>query len=460
MKKIVLVTIAFVLLVINGFAQQPGMLLFSGEVLTGLRFEEGTEIDPQLELARNDIGQRLAGRIRTNFIYMNGPFAFRWRLEADGASPGYTEDSLVNKGGFAIAANSAEKGNLFTSLTDIVKIAYAAVTLFDGQVRLVGGRIDEDYPWFILSDELNKNMNLGQSGIRAEFMPKSIPGLNFGFLLPMAVPIGAQLSPAEYLMETGYGMKYENDTIAIAAEFQLDGDKAWDWSAEWAGYANQGSTLYYWITPKFLNSKFNHFSFSMNGNLEGIPTSPGVPGLKTEDWLYFNFSNIMVADKPLNTALRLGYRYDMLIKEKEEALHYNVAMIRPAINYAITPNIVVALDAMLKFNFGQDEGDYWKYDVSKHDVYSDSALPNDRPTLEAIGMGNLRPYYGDGGGVFSMLWIEPSIEFKLAYGFSIKALYNFSIYGANAPRYDDWAMSDWTKDKYIQRAELRVSWSF
>jgi hypothetical protein len=255
---------------------------------------------------------------------------------------------------------------------------------FDNQFRMSLGKIDGDKPWETSGDEIWGSVET-LSGSRFEFKPNAVKGLNVGFMLP-AVYNGTNQAflLGDYFSELRFGAKYENDALDARLGFQLDG------KGDEAADAQAGGKFVYRLNIKALGSIVPGLSLWANGQIEGIGTVDGVPESKSniQNWLYVKFAK----DKLTGAALRLGLQnWGKGAEEKKAAMGI---YIKPVFSYK--PVSWAELGLMAK-------ADLYTYE----DTVSDDA------------------------SMFDKLTIEPSVNFDLGNGASIKPVYSLGVNMAN-----------------------------
>jgi hypothetical protein len=389
-------TIGFVLLVtgvlFSGkvFAQQQDGLSFSGDVRTGVAVIWGTGIKQETKLANYDAeepGFGSPGSIRMNFNYTRGVFQFKWRLEADAA---YLGGDYFDK-----ATGVQHKlGGFAATLGDIVKYAYAMGDFFDNQLRLSGGKFDafSDSPWSVMGDELWTGVESFSSGIRAEYKPKFLPGLNVGFFLPVVygkpdlyksntitigsgtatngLPVGGFPDLQNYLAEIGYGVTYTNDNFEISVSGYGDGNGDGEYDPTkpvgldpMAGVINgeKGGVILWRVNPKIINNLVPALSIWVNGYISGLPLGVSADDLaptskgRTESYLYtvYKAGNL---EAKLTTGL---YTFSIFRPFPGVPMwlqsHDKDLLFKPRVTYNFTPLISASVEAPLRLALGFDD---------------------------------------------------------------------------------------------------------
>jgi hypothetical protein len=118
------------------------------------------------------------GRLNLNIKYDGGNFGWYVRVREQGGGYGSVKDSTGNA--------TANDGFVDNSGTWALRRAYAWIDLFDGQVRVSGGRLNTQ-SWAAGSygnDFADIGALDGAIGTTVEFKPAAVPGLNFGGYIP------------------------------------------------------------------------------------------------------------------------------------------------------------------------------------------------------------------------------------------------------------------------------------
>jgi hypothetical protein len=457
-------TIGIVLLVTgvlfssNVVAQQQDGLRFSGDVRTGVAVVGGTGVSQEAKLANYDTeepGFGSPGSIRVNFHYIRGAYQFKWRLEAD--TP-YTGGDYYDRG----KGTQHKLGGFAPGVGDIVRYAYAMGDFFDNQLRLSGGKFDafSDAAWSTNGDEIWQSIESYNSGIRTEYKPKFVPGLNVGFFLPLVyggapgatgLPADGFPDLANYLAEIGYGVTYANDNfeVSVSAYFDGNGDGEYDPDkpvgldlGTQSVNGEKGGNLLWRVNPKIINNLVPALSIWANGYVAGLPIgvdeddlSPANKG-RSETYLYTaakagNFNATLVTGLfTFNThvdEINMGFPMKIWLQRNSADL---LLKLKPS--YNLTSLITASAEASVKFAFGYDD-DYI------------NSIPEDPKTL-------------------SSLVLEPKIAFSLPgailyngitlAGVTITPVYhferNFAYAGGN----------DTDENKDLHRFEIRFMWAF
>jgi hypothetical protein len=371
-------------------------LTVSGEVKTGFyaEHEQIANLDPRnYSVMQNNDGDTLgsAGRLRMAFRYALGNVGLRVRFQVDAGTGGASSPAF--------------------------NYAYAYGNLFNEQITLSAGILG-DSPWGTGGPELNRYLETSESrrdsrlgeiyamsrgllGIRFEYKPSFLPGLNIGFVLnqPDAVSDKASTdqSFAELLGETVVGVMYENDYFAAGVGYRFDGDM------DRVGLYNEGGRLAYRLEERVLKNLVSGMQISLNGYYYGLgaeqfeynvgsSTKPNMVKLGNGEyftnWLYWlwdadNFiakfdASLTISKAYFNQSLAPALRQD-----------YQRLTVRPAFFYKFFNN---ALQAGLSVGFGMELGN--------GKIYKDSA--------------------------YQYIFVEPQVKLNLSTNAYIALVYNFT----------------------------------
>jgi hypothetical protein len=294
MKKIITVLLAAALVAGSAFAQDE--IEVSGEMKTGFFTSDRETGGKTYSLARihNNDGDSGPGegRIRFGVNFKLGNYGLR------------TQFYQVK---FA-RATGADDTNIDRVGADFI---YAYGNLFDEQFKISAGLLGES-PWGSGGPELNKELEYtpGDSpspitGIRFEWTPNFLPGLNLGFVLNRdddTVPDGAKETFGDMFMESVVGVAYEHDYFAFRFAYRFDRDVD-------SPAANvTGEKLLYRVEERILGKLLPGMSVWANGYWIGI----GAEGRKSsgrtipntiQNWLY-----ILYDPEYFSAGLTIGYR--------------------------------------------------------------------------------------------------------------------------------------------------------
>jgi hypothetical protein len=220
--------------------------------------------------------------------------------------------------------------------------AFAYGDFFDEQLRLVAGKLGES-PWSAGGPDIWQELD-NQIGIRTEYKPAFVPGLNIGFVLN-----GYNGSPyypekqslVDIFKETVFGIAYTHEFFHARFSYRLDGEAdSWD-------SAQDGMSLMYRLEERILQKYVEGLQVWLNGYWRGI-------GLEDEDQdkidkLFQNWFYAQWAPPQFTAQLRLGYHPSVRVNE----LHTRLTFM-----YNIIPNTEPFwLSVGAAFYFQVDTGD-------------------------------------------------------------------------------------------------------
>jgi hypothetical protein len=212
--------------------------------------------------------------------------------------------------------------------------AFAYGSFFENQFKLSAGKLG-DSPWGTGGPEMWQDLDT-RIGIRAEYMPGFLPGLNLGFVLndinSTEDRTVAEKTLLNMLEESVVGFSYINDYFLVRFAYRfdsiLDDDK--------------GGQMVYRLEERVLNNFLPGFQIWANGYYTGIGDDDELQGSTIlQNWLYLQY-----APEDFTAQLRLGY--DVMGKRA------NIFYLRPSFYYNFFNNF---LSAGLSFSFGQEFGD-------------------------------------------------------------------------------------------------------
>jgi hypothetical protein len=421
-------------------------LVFNGEVKTGINITKKDGQDATAGLTHSDDGGT-PGRIRFNLNYTKGIFQFRTRFELRNS---------VLWGGDGHADQSFS-----TEVNRFVKHAFGAANFFDDQLRISLGKIG-DTTFENAGDELWVNPEF-ITGARFEFKPAAVKGLNLGLWIPAVTEGSASafLKAEDYFQELGFGLRYDDGkNIDARLAFRLDSDGDGE-TAEFKDLTDPadsskkvtlklandyGAKFIYRVVPKVIGTAVPGLSIWANGLIEGIKMNDGVPDSRfaTAHWLYVKYAQ----ENLTGAALRLG------LDTWSERERYGTS---GAYTY-------------ITHDLGSDASGN-RYAPASGDSYNKLAAFHIKPVftykvfpwmeaglwLEAIMVLSYQDGSQVGGkdpAAFDKLTVEPSINFDLGSGFTIKPVYTMTVNMANGPS------SGEDKTKLDNVFELRLQYNF
>jgi len=361
MRRITVALLVAILAAGAVFAQE---LSVSGEVKTGFYVEQETigNLPPRnYSMMNNNDGDSggSAGRLRMDFRFAIENVGMRVRFQVDAGAGG--------------ASNP------------VFNYAYAYGNVFNGQITLSAGILG-DSPWGTGGPELlryletretigrdSRNGDIftqsqGLLGIRFEYKPSFLPGLNLGFVLNQPdttiVKSSSEQTFAELIGESVVGVSYEHEYFAANVGYRFDGDM--DKTSMNNGY-NEGGRLAYRLEERALGTIVNGMQISLNGYYYGLGSeqfdynvgtsqNPVMATLGSGEyfinWLYWlwdadNFIAKFDTCFTMNKAYRNGELTPSLRQE------YQSLALRPAFYYKFFNNM---LQAGISLGFGMEFG--------------------------------------------------------------------------------------------------------
>jgi len=262
MKKTIFALLAVLLAVGSAYAQE---LKVSGEVKTGFYMDQ-EQINGDKDKIIAEGGMANAdgdsgsgyGRIRLNFslTYENMGLKARFQIEP------ITDGPFLPRWNFA----------------------YAYGNFFDEQLTVSAGLLGES-PWATGGPRLRTELEAreyfeynrvtwepfvaieGLWGIRLEYKPNFIPGLNIGFVLnqPDQFSSSGEQTFGEVLGETVVGAAYEHDYFAVSLGYRFDST-----ADKYANGMNEGSRFLYRLEERALKNVVHGMQVCLNGAYYGI----------------------------------------------------------------------------------------------------------------------------------------------------------------------------------------------
>jgi hypothetical protein len=299
MKKFFAVFIGVLFIVLPAFAQQFD---FSGEVKTGLYWESEQKGDKEAAskayLHNNDDAGSYQGRLRLNFHYQNNTIGVKIRFE------------------------ETQWGNGQLTWQGALPYAFAYGNFLNEQIKISAGRLG-DSPWGTGGSEEWKELD-ATIGIRTEFKPAFVPGLNIGVVLNEWNNGGtaeADKNIGSLLQESVLGLSYDHTYFGLRFAYRLDsmGDKSNTTSGSMEE-ANEGEELIYRIEERALKNLLPGFQIWANGYYQYINSGSAFE-LDAKNWLYFQY-----APDLFTAQLRLGYESsgEEKIARVKGSFYYNI----------------------------------------------------------------------------------------------------------------------------------------
>jgi len=367
MKKIIAALIAIVCLPCSLFAVD---FEISGEVKTGFYTEQQDiqgKVTSQSKIHNNDEDSgKQEGRVRLNLniAYENIGMRTRYTQQVWGV------------------------GNFFA-----IEFMYAYADLFNEQLKISAGTLGES-PWGTGGPDLFEYVD-NTLGIRTEWKPNFLPGLNLGFVLnrPDYGKAPGSEDKTEFLdmlQESVLGIAYDHEYFAFRFSYRFDSE--WDWSLN-AG--NEGAQFVYRVEERLLGKLLPGMQIFANGRFYGIFNEKKDAQLDTGsvNWLYMEYSpenftvnlntcyttvearnteprkqvlflkpgfTYKLFDNFLNLIIKFGMEIPLENKKNYEDSFYNYWYVEPQVKININSNSYVAVVYNFKYQYENFKGDISK----------------------------------------------------------------------------------------------------
>jgi len=277
-----------------GFAYGQNLEI-SGEAKTGLyweKIESPGEVVEKVRMHNNDDAGQNDGRFRMNMHWKNNDIGMKVRFE----KLAWTDEMSLRW-----------------------PFAFAYGDFFDEQLRIVAGKLGES-PWSAGGPDIWNELD-NQVGIRTEYKPQFLSGLNVGFVINgyNGSPYNPEKqSLVDILKESVLGISYSNDYILARFCYRLDGEAdSWD-------TAQDGMEMMYRLEEKILRQYVEGMKIWVNGYWNGIGLENEDPDKVTK--IYKNWFYAEWAPPEFSTQLRLGYHPANRINELHTrfSFYYNI----------------------------------------------------------------------------------------------------------------------------------------
>lgn len=335
MNKIIVLLIILIF-TLPVFAQEKGegepSIRFSGEAKSGLFWlqsqQEGMDSEAFVTLHnRDDAGgfdrikkSATQGRFRLNIDYDNGKsFGMRARL------------------------NWEDEFNQMPKWT----YAFGYGNFFDDQLAISVGKLGGS-PWGTGGPEMWKELEVTSTslGMRTEFKPKFIPGLNVGFVLnnpnsdmDQGWNSDVPLSLLNILRESVVGAAYSSDYFMVRAAYRFDDEYDSTQENKGKGLKGEEDELIYRVEEKMLNRIVPGLQMWALGHLFGVTAHTADDVAYYQNWLFVQY------DPGMFTAqIRFGYDY---------VTNRSIFHIKPSFYYHLFDRMISVGSA---FWYGQDFG--------------------------------------------------------------------------------------------------------
>jgi len=360
MRKRITVALLAALLAAGAVSAQE--LTVSGEIKTGFYAEQETianEEPRNYSIMKNNDGDSGtgAGRLRMDFHFALQNAGLRVRFQVDAGAGG--------------ASNPA------------FNYAYAYGNMLNEQITLSAGILG-DSPWGTGGPELRRYLETseitgrdsrngdmytqvrGLMGIRFEYKPSFLPGLNVGFVLNQpdadVQKSSSDQTFAELLGESVIGARYESDYFAAGVGYRFDGDMDTINNG-----VNEGGRLAYRLEERVLKNLASGMQISLNGYYYGLGSeqfeynvgTAAKPNIKElgsgeyfTNWLYWlwDTENFTAKFDTCFTVNKAYFNQSLcpMLRQEYQSLEF-----RPAFYYKFFNNF---LQAGLSLGFGMEMG--------------------------------------------------------------------------------------------------------
>jgi hypothetical protein len=361
MKKFILVLLILTLFTAQAFAQ----LTVGGEVKTGI-LQTTTEDGINPSKTRTDAGSKDDA----------GGGAGRFRMNVDYYMP-------ENHIGFKFRINLEDWASAHNNMWSYF---FGYGNFFNDQLTVSFGKLGSS-PWGTGGPDLWKELESSggtKGGIRFEYKPSSVPGLNVGFVINSfdkdvdQYPASEPITFLHILEESIIGASYTNDFFHIRAAYRFDSEVDQLRLGDRTG--KDGGQLVYRVEERVIKNYLPGFKIWALGHYYGI----GADESNIEEYLATNWFFIEYAPKLFTAQIRTGF---------ETTAKRNVFNLRPAFYLKLFDNF---LNIGAQYLFAQDFG------------------PEGDP-LGKIFPGS--PYY--------YMEIEPKIQINFTSSFYAAIVYNW-----------------------------------
>ena len=365
MKKTVIVSLMLVLVSSLVFSLD---FTFSGEVKTGFYTEQtkdqsGTQSKNKIHNNDGDSGRE--ARIRLNLNMETEYFGMRTR---------YTQFNFEAENNF---------------LTEFI---YAYADLYDKQFRICAGMLGES-PWGAGGPDLWAEVD-DQLGMRFEWKPNFVPGLNLGVVLNTFNAKGMQpnkpaLKFTDILLDSVLGIAYENDFFAFRFAYRMDTP------ADWAFQGDEGSAFVYRLEERILSRWLPGFQIFLNGQYYGI----GAIISERQDWV--NWVYIQYNHNSLSAYFYIRHYENMKIERiKSDDGEGNIEY----------------------FKFRESEGSTLRFKTGFLYKLFDDLLSIGTGLGMEIGIGNTKI---NPASFYNFWWVEPQVRFNFNSNAYVALVYSF-----------------------------------
>jgi hypothetical protein len=313
----------------TAFAQEFN---FSGEMKTGVYWESRQRVGEEDPTQRMELGNTddAGGFNPRNEIY-GIPGRFRLNLEF----------KPITTIGFKVRFEDAK----FTGGTIAWAYSYAYGNFLDEQLKISAGKLG-DSPWETGGPEISSSIDQSNdhsfAGIRTEYKPLAVPGLNIGFVLnpanKMVDTTTHDYDFAMFMQETVLGVAYTNELLHVRFAWRLDGEDKDNVQGE------DGHSMVYRVEEKVLRNYVPGLSVFANGLWTGMINGTG-DYINYKNWLYIAF-----AEYNIDAQLRIGYEVANL---QNGDFYKKLLTIKPIVFYSFNSMLRAGLTFIFEKDFGE-----------------------------------------------------------------------------------------------------------
>jgi len=318
MKKLITVLLAGLISSGSLFALEDRIEIF-GEIKSGFLFEQRDALGKTTSFTRihNNDGDSGAeeGRIRMGMAISILNFGLRTQ---------FYQNTFKRKTG-------VNDQNMLKVNTDF---AYAYGNIFNSQLKISAGLLGES-PWGTGGPELNQELestgNAPLMGIRVEYKPNYIRGLNIGFVLNRAnenIPNDVKQEFGDLFNESIVGIAWDHQYFGLRFAYHFDRD------VKGPAALATGEELAYRVEERVLWNLLPGFQISANGYYEGI-SSKSTGGLSKPPYIH-NWFYVRYDPMDFTAGIDVGY------KDYFEDRIGQILEIRPSFYYKFINNYLIA----------------------------------------------------------------------------------------------------------------------
>jgi len=360
MKKIFFILLIMTLFTARVFSE----LNVSGEIKTGL-LQTTTEDGVNPKKTRTDAGSKDDA----------GSGAGRFRLNVDYYMP-------ENNVGFKFRINLEDWPSAHNNMWSYF---FGYGNFFEEQLTVSFGKLGAS-PWGTGGPDLWKELEAvgTKGGIRFEYKPAAVPGLNVGFVINSfdrdidMYPDDKAITLLDVLQESIIGASYTNEYFHARAAYRFDSEID---QLRGTPSGKDGGQVVYRVEERVLTNYLPGFKLWALGHYYGI----GADELNKEEYSATNWFFIEYAPKLFTAQFRTGY---------EVVAYRSVLNLRPAFYFKFFDNF---LNVGVQYLYAQDFG------------------PDDKGDLGKIYPGS--PYY--------YMEIEPKVQINFSRGTYAAIAYNW-----------------------------------